>query len=479
MTMPVEHSWNVRLSARNDRGWFSFNAVATTYVAAILDFAVLFFASAGGYMLYEQVLLGMDGDLSRYAGVGLLVSTVFVLALGGAHAYRPAGLLSFRRQMAIICTFLPAVVAFLLAIVFFLKIGTMVSRGAILSAAVLSFGALTTLRLAWYSYLNRAVAHASFPTRRVLLICPDSTPVEPLIHKAALGGLSIKHTMHLRGADEAPSLLQEKLQKNGIADVDEVLIVWGDYANAAVLEECLSALREFCVPVSVMFSGLVGDIAQGFAQDIGENRAFQIHRPPLGLVERMMKRLFDIGFSIGAMTVTLPLCVLVAIAIKIDSRGPVFFMQCRKGHNGKPFRILKFRSMTVMEDSGDIRQATRNDPRVTRVGAFIRSTSIDELPQFWNVLRGEMSVVGPRPHALAHDDLYGTLIAQYASRRHVKPGLTGWAQINGHRGETPTVDKMTDRVRHDIWYINNWSLWLDLRIVVMTAIGLQDRSNVY
>ncbi|WP_296433111.1 sugar transferase, partial [Rhizobium sp. UBA1881] len=143
------------------------------------------------------------------------------------------------------------------------------------------------------------------------------------------------------------------------------------------------------------------------------------------------------------------------------------------------FRILKFRSMSVMEDSGVIRQATRNDARVTRVGAFIRSTSIDELPQFWNVLRGEMSVVGPRPHALAHDDLYGTLIAQYASRRHVKPGLTGWAQINGHRGETPTVDRMADRVRHDIWYINNWSLWLDLRIVVMTAIGLRDRSNVY
>jgi putative colanic acid biosynthesis UDP-glucose lipid carrier transferase len=231
--------------------------------------------------------------------------------------------------------------------------------------------------------------------------------------------------------------------------------------------------------VSVMFAGLVGDISQGLAQDIGESRAFQIHRPPLGAVERSVKRSFDVVFSIAALVVTLPICVVVAMAIKMDSRGPVFFIQSRKGHSGRPFRILKFRSMSVMEDAGDVRQATRNDPRVTRVGAFIRSTSIDELPQFWNVLRGEMSVVGPRPHAMAHDDLYGTLIAQYASRRHVKPGVTGWAQINGHRGETPTVEKMEDRVRHDIWYINNWSLWLDLRIVILTALGLKDRSNVY
>jgi exopolysaccharide biosynthesis polyprenyl glycosylphosphotransferase len=174
-----------------------------------------------------------------------------------------------------------------------------------------------------------------------------------------------------------------------------------------------------------------------------------------------------------------PICLVIAIAIKLDSSGPVFFVQSRKGYSGRPFRILKFRSMTVLEDEGDIRQATRNDPRVTRVGAFIRSASLDELPQFWNVLRGEMSVVGPRPHAMAHDDLYGTLIAQYASRRHVKPGLTGWAQINGHRGETPTVDKMADRVRHDIWYINNWSLWLDLRIIFSTVLSMRDRTNVY
>lgn len=479
MTMPMEHGWNMGISVRNDRRWFGFKSVAVTYLAAIVDFVALFLASAGGYILYEQVFLGMDGDLSFYAGIGLLVATIFVLAMGGAHAYRPADILSFRRQMAVTCTLLPAVVAFLLVIVFFLKIGTTVSRGAILSAAVLSFGTLTTLRVVWYSYLSSALAHAAFPTRRVLLICPESVAIEPLIQRAAAGGLSIKHTMHLQSHGDAAVDLHARLEKHGISDVDEVLIVWGDYANMAMLEGCLSALREFCVPASVMFDGLVGDIAQGVAHDIGKGRAFQIHRPPLGLVERMMKRLFDIGFSAAALAVASPIFLMLAIAIKLDSPGPVFFLQSRKGHSGRPFRILKFRSMSVMEDSGDIRQATRNDPRVTRVGAFIRSTSLDELPQFWNVLKGEMSVVGPRPHALAHDDLYGTLIAQYASRRHVKPGLTGWAQVNGHRGETPTVDKMADRVRHDIWYINNWSLWLDIRIIFTTMAGLQDRSNVY
>ena len=155
------------------------------------------------------------------------------------------------------------------------------------------------------------------------------------------------------------------------------------------------------------------------------------------------------------------------------------FAQSRKGYNGRAFRILKFRSMTVMEDGGNVRQATRNDPRVTRVGGFIRSTSLDELPQFWNVLRGDMSVVGPRPHAMAHDDLYGTLIAQYATRRNVKPGLTGWAQISGCRGETPTLDRMADRVQHDLWYINNWSFWLDVKIVLLTMRTMLDRSNVY
>jgi lipopolysaccharide/colanic/teichoic acid biosynthesis glycosyltransferase len=159
----------------------------------------------------------------------------------------------------------------------------------------------------------------------------------------------------------------------------------------------------------------------------------------------------------------------VAIAIKLDSRGPVLFWQTRRGFNGKPFRIAKFRSMSVLEDGDTIRQATRRDARVTRVGQWLRRTSIDEIPQLFNVLRGEMSLVGPRPHAVAHDDHFIKTVEDYAYRHHVKPGMTGWAQVHGHRGETRTQDAIERRVEHDRWYIANWSVWLDLAIMVRTV----------
>ena len=156
--------------------------------------------------------------------------------------------------------------------------------------------------------------------------------------------------------------------------------------------------------------------------------------------------------------------------IKLESSGPVIFSQRRKGFNGREFKIFKFRTMNVLEDGHVIPQARRNDPRVTRVGRILRTTSIDELPQLLNVLRGQMSLVGPRPHAVAHDDGYTKVIAKYAFRQHVKPGLTGWAQVNGFRGETAQLELMERRVECDLWYIKNWSFWLDLRIIVLTVL---------
>ncbi len=479
MTIPVEQNWSPHLSVRKDRKWFGFNSIAITCIAAASDFAVLIAASAAGHLLYQQIGSGAVTDLSLYVGIGLLVATIFVLAMFGLHAYRPGEIMAFRRQLLLIFTLLPVAIAFLIAIALFLKIGTTLSRGAVITTAALSVTGLTTLRIFWLRHLSRALARATFPSRRVLLICPGTMLTEPVIQRAALSGLSVKHVMRIAETDLALASMSEAYEKNGIAEVDEVLVAWSDYGNLRALEQCLVALRQFCVPVSVMFGGVVGEVVEGFAQTVGERRAFQTHRPPLDLYERALKRMFDVAFSIAALVLMFPICAVVAMAIKLDSRGPIFFTQSRKGYSGRAFRIFKFRSMSVMEDSTNVRQATRNDPRVTRVGGFIRSTSLDELPQFWNVLRGDMSVVGPRPHALVHDDLYGALIAQYASRRHVKPGLTGWAQINGCRGETPTLDRMADRVHHDLWYINNWSPWLDLKIVLLTMIGVFDRSNVY
>jgi undecaprenyl-phosphate galactose phosphotransferase/putative colanic acid biosynthesis UDP-glucose lipid carrier transferase len=157
----------------------------------------------------------------------------------------------------------------------------------------------------------------------------------------------------------------------------------------------------------------------------------------------------------------------------------VFFRQRRNGFNAKQFPIFKFRKMTVMEDGATVVQAKRFDPRVTRVGRVLRRTSIDEVPQLLNVLCGDMSLVGPRPHALAHDDHYGDLLSAYAFRHHVKPGITGWAQVNGFRGETARVEQMKGRVDCDLWYINNWSLALDLKILVLTCRELVRRRNAY
>lgn len=192
-----------------------------------------------------------------------------------------------------------------------------------------------------------------------------------------------------------------------------------------------------------------------------------------------IKRVLDCTAALLLLLVLSPLLLITAILIRVDSRGPVFFRQTRLGLGGRPFDILKFRTMTVLENGDRIIQATRNDPRVTRVGRFLRKTSIDELPQLINVLKGEMSLVGPRPHARAHDAYYAQFVPNYAVRQQVRPGITGWAQVNGFRGETPTVECMRQRIERDLWYVENFSLALDFRILLRTPLELLRQRNVH
>lgn len=212
---------------------------------------------------------------------------------------------------------------------------------------------------------------------------------------------------------------------------------------------------------------------------VGRFVAMEARREPLGRAQRILKRSMDIFFSGVALAGLSPLLVMTAIAIKLDSKGPVLFRQTRNGYRGQPFKILKFRSMHVQEDGPVIRQASRNDARVTRVGRFIRKMSIDELPQLVNILLGDMSLVGPRPHAQAHDELYARTIENYEIRQHVKPGLTGWAQVNGLRGETSTIDAMYQRIEYDLWYAVNASVLLDIEIMVRTAFEVVRTRNAY
>jgi putative colanic acid biosynthesis UDP-glucose lipid carrier transferase len=204
-----------------------------------------------------------------------------------------------------------------------------------------------------------------------------------------------------------------------------------------------------------------------------------IFESPFQGLSGWVKRLEDIALSIVILSLIAVPMLFIALAVKVTSKGPVFFVQRRYGLGGRPISVLKFRTMRVAEDGGTIKQAQRNDPRVTPLGAFLRRTSLDELPQFLNVLAGSMSVVGPRPHAVAHNELYRSQIHGYMLRHKVKPGITGWAQVNGWRGETDTVEKMQRRIEHDLYYINNWSFLWDMKIIFLTLFGSRVRENAF
>jgi putative colanic acid biosynthesis UDP-glucose lipid carrier transferase len=208
----------------------------------------------------------------------------------------------------------------------------------------------------------------------------------------------------------------------------------------------------------------------GLGLALPERRA----RPRKGVVA---KRRLDLAMAGLAIVLLLPLLALVALAIKLDSKGPVLFTQRRTGLGGRVFAVRKFRSMHVMEDSADVTQAVAGDVRITRVGRVLRKLSLDELPQLFNVIAGDMSLVGPRPHAVAHDDYFGARISNYAVRFAAKPGITGWAQVNGARGATPTLDSMQARIDLDAWYVAHAGLALDLKILAMTPLEVISTRN--
>jgi putative colanic acid biosynthesis UDP-glucose lipid carrier transferase len=238
-------------------------------------------------------------------------------------------------------------------------------------------------------------------------------------------------------------------------------------------------LGDTTVSAYVIADFFVFDLLHAQWTSVGDIPAVSILDTPFHGLGGWVKRLEDIVVgSLILLLIAIPMLV-VAVGIKLTSPGPVFFRQKRYGLNGKEIRVLKFRSMKVMEDGPTVKQATKDDPRVTPLGKIIRRTSIDELPQFLQVLTGEMSIVGPRPHAVAHNELYRSKIQGYMLRHKVKPGITGWAQVNGWRGETDTYEKMQKRVDHDLDYIRNWNLLLDIRIIWMTVFGSKTNQNVY
>ncbi|HBX6717350.1 TPA: undecaprenyl-phosphate glucose phosphotransferase, partial [Klebsiella pneumoniae] len=243
------------------------------------------------------------------------------------------------------------------------------------------------------------------------------------------------------------------------------------------MKELIRSLTDTTCSVILIPDIFTFNILQSRTEDVNGVPVVPLFDTPLNGINMVFKRLEDIILAAIIILLISPILLVIAAVVKATSPGPVIFKQTRYGMDGKPIKVWKFRTMKVMENDDTVKQATKNDVRVTRVGSFLRKTSLDELPQFFNVLFGGMSIVGPRPHAVAHNEQYRNLIEGYMLRHKVKPGITGWAQINGWRGETDTLDKMQKRVEFDLEYIREWNIWLDLKIIFLTIFkGFVNKS---
>jgi Undecaprenyl-phosphate glucose phosphotransferase len=452
------------------------------FVAAA-DFVCLVILGAAAGVGYELWVKGVQFGRPIYLGLGCLAATLTVALLHSRGLYQRSFVLGPNLVAAILKVWV-TVFALLAVAAFLIGISDHFSRGALLVYFAAGGATLIGVRRAAREVLSRAIAAGTLRGRRVLVIGDRN--------EISLGelGASLRHhgysliSCFTFDPGKTPADLISQIPWSEVVDlgrkgsIDEVMLAvrWSDSERVDLI---LKMLRLLPISVRLLPDDAVAKLMRQPIADIGLARAVELQREPLKWWEQILKRKFDIVVASGALLLLLPLIVTVAVLIKLDSAGPVFFRQTRVGFNGRQFRIWKFRTMTTMEDGELVRQATKNDTRVTQVGRWLRATSVDEIPQLINVVTGDMSLVGPRPHAVAHDNQYDAAIANYAQRRHVKPGITGWAQVCGFRGETPTVDLMLRRVEHDLWYINNWSFWLDSMIVVRTAMVLMRRQNAY
>ena len=417
-----------------------------------------------------------------YIGLGCLVGGLTVALLKSRNLYDRSFVLG-DHVVPVLKTWF--IVFSLLAIAaFLLGMRPDYSRGALITYFASGGIALIGIRQGARGIVRRGTYSGSLSTRRVILI-GDSREVSETDIRDRLKrhGYRLVRTILFDCDANEPDALSRVLETDfatliKVADVDEILLAvrWSDVACVdAIMEE----LRVLPVPIRLLPDFAASRYMAGPMTDIGIAKAIDLQHSSLRPWQRTVKTVVDSMLAAAGLFLFSPLFLAVAVMIKLDSPGPVFFRQSRVGFNGKPFRIVKFRTMTTLDDGAHVQQATRGDLRVTRIGRWLRSSSVDELPQLLNVLLGQMSLVGPRPHAVAHDSQFGEAIMHYALRHSVKPGITGWAQVCGFRGETPTIDLVARRVEHDLWYIHNWSFWLDAIILVRTATMLMNAKDVY
>jgi Undecaprenyl-phosphate glucose phosphotransferase len=356
------------------------------------------------------------------------------------------------------------------------------SRVTLTAAFVLGSFALLLVRGVVRGEILRRVSNGELHFERVAVIGRRADVADFLVNADFWRrGHVLTGTMHIEDHVDADGALRERdvtdfARQNLRLGADHVLLL-GDLGNLQQLERLVETIKRFALNFVVAPATSSTTLKILDVVSIGPNNALRFVRKPLSDPAVLLKRATDTLLSFVGLLVLTPLFLLVALAIVLDTRGPVIYRQARRGFNGEVFMIWKFRTMTVTESGFSMKQADVNDSRVTTVGRILRRTSIDELPQLVNVLLGQMSLVGPRPHAVSHDDELEQQIATYAHRQRIKPGITGWAQVNGFRGETKTMQQIEGRVVHDIFYIENWSLFLDFWILLLTVVSPAARRN--
>lgn len=444
-------------------------------LGASLDIAVMMTASAGA-----QTTCNGWAALSGYDVAAAIVASLVFLLIGkfcGLYAFRT--LAAPERALPALLATSGLGAAAVVALLPVLTDAAGLSRGVEDLFALYAMALTPVARLGFGRLVRAAQAGRRLAGRRAILI-GDAAEFDRLGRDEMLRfGFSEAARVVLAGSAQEDGLLEEdrarlalaiRLARGERAVEFALLVAWPQERRIGAALEALRAS-----PLGVR---LYPDAATRALLSHTKDARFdpfcgvELRRPSLGTLDRAAKRGFDLVLGTMALVALAPALLVVALMVRLTSPGPAIFKQTRRGFDGREFRIWKFRTMRVAEDGPALRQAQRDDDRVTPLGRILRRASLDELPQLFNVLKGEMSLIGPRPHALAHDDAYGAEIREYALRRHVKPGLTGAAQAAGLRGETRTLAQMQARVARDLWYIDNWSIWLDIRIALQTVLAL-------
>jgi Undecaprenyl-phosphate glucose phosphotransferase len=474
------------LKASLERPSVIFPCEAVPYLLSTADALVILFASLFGGFIYHWSTETPIPDLAAYFALGLIASFVHIVRLSGRGYYDFESAAKPTVEIVEVLVSWATTGLMLAFLAFLLKIGQSFSRGAFLVFLASGPALLLAERKIAKFLIARAVVRGTIGRRNMVLLGDqvELDSLEPRDLLAFFGAgevnrfqLSLDSDPLVQKSSDAKTLdlVANFVRRNNTSDI-LLALPWSDVARIEFIRDQIKMLP---VSAKLLPDTQVRTLTNYASSGHQRIVSLEIQRAPLSSIERVVKRAIDLLVGLLALIVFAPVMALTALAIRFDSEGPIFFLQNRKGFNGRHFVMFKFRTMTVQENGDTVTQVTRNDPRVTRIGKLLRSASIDELPQLLNVLRGEMSLVGPRPHALAHDNYFENLLQDYAFRHHVKPGMTGWAQVNGLRGATPSVDLIARRVKMDLWYINNWSLWLDIQILIKTLFEVLRKRNAF